>query len=196
MNSILSSKHTYSLKGFTIVELLIVIVVIAILAAISIVAYNGIQQRANNTAIINAASQTLKAIQAYYAQEGVYPVTGAYVCVTTETGCIETSGSVRVADTTFDTNMANVAKLPRNVPKSGTAGYGVIYNHSVSRQYSGQARPAILMYFLNGQSQNCGMTDVMNNWGTTSPSYAERSTTGYTSNNASTDKTICYVSIP
>ena len=32
-------------RGFTIVELLIVIVVIAILAAISIVAYNGIQAR-------------------------------------------------------------------------------------------------------------------------------------------------------
>ncbi|MBC7512702.1 prepilin-type N-terminal cleavage/methylation domain-containing protein [Candidatus Saccharibacteria bacterium] len=35
-----------TLKGFTIVELLIAIVVIAILAAISIVAYNGVQQRA------------------------------------------------------------------------------------------------------------------------------------------------------
>ena len=38
-------------KGFTIVELLIVIVVIAILAAITIVAFNGIQQRAKNSAI-------------------------------------------------------------------------------------------------------------------------------------------------
>src|SRR5690554_3746529 len=37
--------------GFTIVELLIVIVVIAILAAISVVAYTGIQNRANDTAI-------------------------------------------------------------------------------------------------------------------------------------------------
>lgn len=37
--------------GFTLVELLIVIVVIAILAAISIVAYNGIQDRAKASAI-------------------------------------------------------------------------------------------------------------------------------------------------
>lgn len=38
-------------RGFTIVELLIVIVVIAILAAITVVAYNGIQNRANDTSV-------------------------------------------------------------------------------------------------------------------------------------------------
>ena len=37
--------------GFTIVELLIVIVVIGILAAITIVAYNGVQNKANDTAV-------------------------------------------------------------------------------------------------------------------------------------------------
>lgn len=37
--------------GFTIVELLIVIVVIGILAAITIVAYNGIQNRANDVSV-------------------------------------------------------------------------------------------------------------------------------------------------
>jgi len=38
-------------SGFTIVELLIVVVVIAILAAITIVAYNGIQNRAKSSAV-------------------------------------------------------------------------------------------------------------------------------------------------
>jgi prepilin-type N-terminal cleavage/methylation domain-containing protein len=41
------------IKGFTIVELLIVVVVIAILAAITIVAYNGIQNRSHDSAVQN-----------------------------------------------------------------------------------------------------------------------------------------------
>lgn len=41
----LGHRPSHSKKGFTIVELLIVIVVIGILAAITIVAFNGVQER-------------------------------------------------------------------------------------------------------------------------------------------------------
>ena len=61
------------ISGFTIVELLIVIVVIGILAAISIVAYNGIQDRANDTAIKNDLTQMAKKVSLYNAEEGSYP---------------------------------------------------------------------------------------------------------------------------
>lgn len=54
--------------GFTIVELLIVIVMIAILATISMVAYNGIQQRARMAAEQAAATQAERAIMAYALQ--------------------------------------------------------------------------------------------------------------------------------
>jgi len=68
-------------NGFTIVELLIVVVVIGILAAITIVAYNGIQQRAQTSAAAAFANAALKSISAYKAAEGIYPGT---------TGCIGT----------------------------------------------------------------------------------------------------------
>lgn len=51
-------------KGFTIVELLIVVVVIAILAAITIVAYNGISQRSRVSALQSELSQAGKALEA------------------------------------------------------------------------------------------------------------------------------------
>lgn len=52
-------------KGFTIVELLIVVVVIAILAAITIVAYNGIQNRAKDSSLQSSASQAGKKLLSY-----------------------------------------------------------------------------------------------------------------------------------
>lgn len=48
--------------GFTIVELLIVIVIIGILAAITVVAYNGIQQRAKNQQASSDLANLAKAI--------------------------------------------------------------------------------------------------------------------------------------
>lgn len=68
--------------GFTIVELLIVIVVIGILAAITIVAYNGIQTRAKNTQLFSAMDTYEKALRQYKVFNGSYPNTvGGYACL-------------------------------------------------------------------------------------------------------------------
>lgn len=57
-----SSRNRASSKAFTLVELLIVIVVIAILATISIVGYNGIQERARAASVSTALSQASQKI--------------------------------------------------------------------------------------------------------------------------------------
>lgn len=56
--------------GFTIVELLIVIVVIGVLAAISVVAYNGISNKANDAAVQSDIAQIVKKMQLYHAENG------------------------------------------------------------------------------------------------------------------------------
>jgi general secretion pathway protein G len=60
-------------QGFTLVELLIVIVVIAILAAITIVAYNGVQQRARDSRRQSDVSTIRKALELYKTDKGNYP---------------------------------------------------------------------------------------------------------------------------
>lgn len=59
--------------GFTIVELLIVIVVIAILAAITVVAFNGIQDRSHDSRMRSAANQVEKAIRMWATRTGELP---------------------------------------------------------------------------------------------------------------------------
>ena len=64
---------TNRINGFTIVELLIVIVVIGILAAITVVAYNGVQNRANDTAVQSDLVNMAKKIKMFEAENGYYP---------------------------------------------------------------------------------------------------------------------------
>lgn len=187
----MGKTNTHS--GFTIVELLIVIVVIGILAAITVVAYGGIQQRARNTSIINAVGEVRRAIQAYATSNDKYPyIGGSNVCVTSITGCVRDSGGVDSANVTFNNNMSTVGSLPKKVASSGAVAYGITYNYTVTRTFNGSPQPAILFYWLEGLSQNCGFSDILNSWET-----AVTSTTGYTASNSySTGKTLCYVSIP
>ena len=68
------AKHKQ--PGFTIVELLIVIVVIAILAAITIVAYSGIQARARDSRRIDDVRVIVTALEVYKVLNGSYPASG------------------------------------------------------------------------------------------------------------------------
>jgi prepilin-type N-terminal cleavage/methylation domain-containing protein len=67
---IINTKTNYKQFGFTIVELLIVIVVIGILAAITIVAYNGVTGRANVSAGLSNAQQAGKKLAIYALSNG------------------------------------------------------------------------------------------------------------------------------
>ncbi len=60
-------------RGFTIVELLIVIVVIGILAGLVVVTYNGIQQKARDTERKTDIKALHGQLEAYQAQNGKYP---------------------------------------------------------------------------------------------------------------------------
>lgn len=60
-------------SGFTIVELLIVIVVIGILAALVVTTFSGIQRKARNTERETDIKAVHGQLEAYYAQNNSYP---------------------------------------------------------------------------------------------------------------------------
>ncbi|MCB9820193.1 prepilin-type N-terminal cleavage/methylation domain-containing protein [Candidatus Nomurabacteria bacterium] len=62
-----------NISGFTIVELLIAVVVIAILAAITIVSFGGFQSRAKDSAVRSGIANAVKVLEASKTIEGVYP---------------------------------------------------------------------------------------------------------------------------
>ena len=92
-------------RGFTIVELLIVIVVIAILAAITIVAYNGIQASARDAERVSDMNALQKKLEIFYAKTGYYP------------------NSAQMSDTTFRTQTLQIEDGIYRSPSGGAVGY-------------------------------------------------------------------------
>jgi prepilin-type N-terminal cleavage/methylation domain-containing protein len=96
--------------GFTIVELLIVVVVIAILAAITIVAYTGIQNRAKLSALQSDLENAAKTLEQFKYTQAATSGTELYPAdQTTAQALIKLSG-----DTTFTTYIVNNTTTPAN----------------------------------------------------------------------------------
>lgn len=68
-------RRTDTAKGFTIVELLVVIVVIAILAAIVTVTYRGVQNNAYDASVKNDLLNIGKTFRLYQVDKSVFPPT-------------------------------------------------------------------------------------------------------------------------
>lgn len=158
-------------RGFTIVELLIVIVVIAILAAITIVAFNGVQARARDSQRQADVKAITKALELYYIDNGKFP---------------NGSGSTTINNswsTTADASWANLAtslrpylaSLPTdpfsttgsNVTSSSSAGTNYAYFSNSLGTYCGT--PANQMYILVYRVEAAGQTDQLTGTCTTSP---------------------------
>lgn len=128
-----------SQKGFTIVELLIVVVVIAILAAITIVSYNGISNRAKTSALTSDVANAIRQVEVSKAQGGVdtYPdpqtttlksstgVTMTYLLPTAQTYCVSATkdgmsyGAATGAKPAEGSCVVNIVKNPKGTGVAG-----------------------------------------------------------------------------
>ena len=112
-------KKSKDSKGFTIVELLIVIVVIAILATLVIVTFEGIQQKARDSKRQTDVDALASHLAAFYANNGYYPT------VTDLQTASWVSSNMKGFDPSALTDPKGNA-ITGNAPASGTYAYSYV----------------------------------------------------------------------
>jgi len=98
--------------GFTIVELLIVVVVIGVLASITAVAYSNMQQRSRTASRITAIRSIQKGLESYRTIHGIYPVY-------TGIGTNQPSGFTPTYGTSYEYSVATDDSWMRSLRQSG-----------------------------------------------------------------------------
>lgn len=195
-------RTLYSLKrseGFTIVELLVVIVIIAVLAAIVLVAYNSIQARASAVTLENAADEYKKGLTAYITANGDYPLHNSGMCLGEvgdyPNGCYSGITASSSASTVLKSQMSS---LP-HVDSSCHYMYGTSCRRNLTLFYQpgatldGAAHYYYLTYFLDG-NQNCTLGGNIGGTWTTYTSKPNAS--GYFERDATSGVTMCMIAMP
>lgn len=146
-------------RGFTIVELLIVVVVIAILAAISVGAYNGIQERAQSTAVISRARAYIKGLKLWEADTG-RPTTSSCIAPASYSICgnVLGWGSNPANDSSFNATLAQYSGITS--PQLGKYGsdtpVGLMFYHA---NWWGNNQ-GVLGYRV-GPTSDCGLSPLI-----------------------------------
>lgn len=145
-------------RGFTLSELLIVIAALAILVGIGIVAYNGIQQQAQNIRRLDDIDQVVSSLELYAKNNnGLYPATTSNdtanwksVDVRTDSNCF--NGSAQ-ADW-----VPSIDSLPQSMPNTG-----------ISTGVNGN--PGCYLYASNGKDYVLSAWNMLSAPSTASPHY-------------------------
>lgn len=169
--------YKHKQHGFTIVELIIVIVVIGILAMITVISYNGSQQHARNVARGAEATHIIELLSTYAAANGTYPIpswteslTSTY-CVgkgypdTNHDGLgectIDFNGTEALTENkAFNDALSTVGSLSNypywKVPGNQTV-YGLVILRYENYKFNGSRAHYVLRWVLEGELQDCGL---------------------------------------
>jgi prepilin-type N-terminal cleavage/methylation domain-containing protein len=119
------SKKTVGQRGFTIVELLIAIVVIAVLATLPVAAYSGMQQRGRDTQRVSDMKAIVKGLEMYKTLNGSYPAPSTTNTISSwEVSSINPSQFLSVLKTS-----GVMSTVPVDPVNNGTVNNGMLYRY-------------------------------------------------------------------
>lgn len=129
-----SKNYTKHNKGFTIVELLVVIVVIGILAAITMISYANITSRANAASAKTTANSVVAKVNTYITEgpTGTYPLTGTEAISATASSqalngvTVSTNGAI--TSSSASTNVFSYQLCGTTSSTTSTAAPGALYD--------------------------------------------------------------------
>ena len=143
------NKH----NGFTIVELLIVIVVIGTLAGIAVVAYSGITRQANDTAVQSDLKNLATKLEMVLAESGQYQNNGQLATLgfkRTKSAYQDVNGNLSYC---FDGN-TRIKYVVAGLSKSGTIYYISSENPTPQKYTGSQNVMAACMSIVPGLTNN------------------------------------------
>ncbi len=189
--------------GFTIVELLVVIVVIGILAAVTIVAYTGISQKAIVASIQSDLSNSVKLLKLFQVENSGYPnnvVTNCSNDPDVNTKCLKLSGGNTIGvyivnnssnPQTFCLTIKNGTSIKRNINQDGVVSEGACtYSFPVTLSANPSSPTSINLFwnavsgaesFVLQRATNSSFTDNLTTLTAPAPTDTSASSTGLTS---------------
>ena len=108
-------------KGFTIIELLVVISIIGLLSTISVVSLNGARIKSRDAKRVSDVDNIKKAIELYYDDKGEYPVALSPISLGTTNTLVLCDGGFKATSSSSDCPLGKIymGKIPRNPTPNG-----------------------------------------------------------------------------
>lgn len=127
-----------STSGFTLVEILIVVIIITILASIVAVSYNGAQGRARDSDRRADIANITKALEMYYDDNGAYPIPSATSSVIGNTWYSSGDASWATFQSALSSAMSDVPKDPTGTTNGNPINAGNYAYAYTSGSYCGR----------------------------------------------------------
>lgn len=161
-------KNKQKDRGFTIVELLVVIVVIGILAAITIVSYTGVTTRAKGAQAKSNASSIVSVAEAYFADKSAYPIISSEFADTTIVAKLPSG--LTLFGTTPDAGVGQTTFSLYRITGATTGGKVVYWDYSKNMLCNFDEDTGVLVADVaNAADDSClywGAASQSTNWGT------------------------------